>query len=86
MKNLMAAINQMTRAVELWATQAMMPEKPTPMRCVCKRLFRGGMKTWLPHWKKDHPKLCAAYQKKTGHDRANLMLGMMRKAKPLSKD
>jgi uncharacterized C2H2 Zn-finger protein len=81
MNDLMAGIKKLTRSVEAIAVAGWNP-KPVPLLCQCGRLFRGGQKTWLPHWNKDHTKLAQKYKAKSNHDRVNLLLKMMRAAKP----
>lgn len=80
MKNLMAAITKLTNHIDAMALAGWNP-KPPPLLCRCGRLFRGGMKTWLPHWRKDHPKLAKKYDTELKKERVNLLLEMMRDAK-----
>lgn len=80
MNDLMAGIKKLTRSIEAAAVAGWSP-KPTPLLCQCGRRFNGGMKTWLPHWNKDHPKLAKKYKAESNHERVNLLLKMMRAAK-----
>lgn len=80
MNDLMAAIKQLTKHIDVLAL-AGWNSKPPPLLCRCGRLFRGGMKTWLPHFRKAHPKLAKRYDTDLKKDRGNLLLGMMRKAR-----
>jgi len=80
MNELMAGIKKLKRSIDALAVAGWNP-KPVPLLCHCGRLFRSGMKTWLPHWNKDHPKLAKKYRAKSDHERVNLLLTMMRAAK-----
>lgn len=85
MNELMTAIKKLTRSVEAAAVAGWSP-KPVRLLCRCGRLFTGGMKTWLRHWNADHPRLAKQYKAKTDHERCNLLLEMMRAAKPRRTD
>lgn len=83
MKNdLMAGINKLVKHIDAMALAGWNP-KPPALLCRCGRRFNGGMKTWLPHWRKDHPKLAKKYDTVLKKERVNLLLKMMRAAKPV---
>lgn len=82
MRNLYAKLERLTKAMEVWASAPMSPNRPAPMRCRCGRFFRKGMETWLAHFNKDHPRLTKVYRLKPHVDRVNFLLKMLRAAAP----